>query len=206
MSQILNRRKAITLNRGENVSSGFNEDEMVKKGHLSEPFLYGSSNLQFSKKGSEIKVKITEQKKYETESLAKCKMEAEALLAECGEEPDKEIEGDKAFSIKSKGLMVPMVFSWEFIREVRNDENMKGQSGKKFFSSVQALRGDSEIMEVSSNDSENSLSGCLELFNDKSYKIVECLCEILLLESLENNLVDSKEYELTLSQLTTLGF
>lgn len=163
----------------------YDHDE-IQKSHITEIFGYGQNQIQISKTGKEIKSALQGIKAKEEAEKSKYLTQYTTILAQIGCEPTEDVEEYVVDGFTDKLGDVPKMFSW---RECYND------SGSL-----------SSFTNLQEKESANDICKLKEQYNRCVRKYIDCCKEIAQIDTMINNLEDSKKFSLTVKQATILGF
>ncbi len=176
-------RKIYLLKKPEDV---LKKGETVKKGMISESFDFYSNTISFTKKGSDIKTKLAGVKGGILGQMEIAEKEIEELAGVLISVPTEKRRG-YGFS---EGVVCPYnVFKWEKTYCGKNDSSYKeyGEDAIDCCETPEEARANA-------------------LYNDAVYKWMELAGEKKAIEMYEENLADSKVYDLTARQMIALGY
>lgn len=188
-NQPLNLSGFSNLPKEKKVEKGEDGDEL-KKGHFSEIFGY-SSDVKVEKKGKDIKqaleALVPKERGQKEEYYDKMKSELEA----CEHQPTEEPSNYMFDGLKHKLDVVPKMFSYDMIRKY-NDAQESGVSG--------AMTVEEEVPEGHEGDNH------YEEYNEYAREYIKQCVDLVKMNTMIDNINESKKYELTVQQAAMLGF
>lgn len=157
----------------------------LRKAHITEAFGYGQDKITFPKTGKEIKDKLSTTKEKCSQEVNKLQMEYSLLKDKINEEPTEEISEYYFNGTKDKFSSIPKVFEYKYLNKIQ-DSSMD--------------------LNLSTPTQSEDISKLKDKYNSLVHKYIKEQAEVYLIETLIENLTDTLSYNLTLNQLTTLGF
>lgn len=152
------------------------DQDLIEKSHINE-FVY-NEDMKVSKTGKELKEKFQEQIKGEVEEIREYMENVNGLLVSIGEQPTKQVKDVWYYKIDGWEDKLPVL-------------PMIYGAGYK------SLEGESNSEDRDVNKYK---------YDQLVSKLIDCYIEVLMLNTMINNMKDSKEYKLTVRQAAMLGF
>lgn len=162
-------------------------DEMIKGGIASE--LRYNGQLLVEKSGKEIKEALQSYKESYEKQKNELMMELAELRGSIGVAPAQDLSNYSYDRLKERlGNVTLFCYSWEQRRQ--NECPQEGVPA--------AVVEQYKVNEVACTQ--------MNTYNDKLYKYADFCVELCYMDTLLNNLVDSKKYQLSVEQAALLGF
>lgn len=175
------------------LNSSVSKDMLVKS-HIGYQFS-NSENLAIEKKGSEIKERLIAIKSKELTEAAGHQAKMEALLATIPNQPTDKIESYIADGMDVNSL--PNVFNW-------GETYCNTDSCVKV--SETPILTESTVNETPAKSAEQIICDSKREYNRCAEKFVQGQVEVKLIDTMINNLIDTKTYKLVVKQAAILGF
>jgi hypothetical protein len=163
-----------------------NIGDSISKGSFSDEFRYNSNAIPISKTGKEIKVKLEDVKRGSINRCNDLANEMKDLLAKCSTVPTEEPSTYEFQKMKSKFDVIPKMFS--FKHEEMNVPEGSMDQPKQMSSEEKAQRE------------------CCHMYNEMVYSYISAKIDTYVIETMIDGLKDSRNYDLTITQATDLGF
>ncbi len=165
----------------------------LKKGHIIDAFAYArTEDFSIKKTGKELKEKLDKVIAYETAEISKY-----LALASQYKCPDIEpmgviseymLSGYSSSSFEN----LPKLYSYEQKKKYRGgDEDNTIKENESYFDS---------------NQKEMSTYDKMQKYNDYIRKVVECMVEVKIANTIKNGVDDNKTYPLSIRQAAAIGF
>lgn len=190
MSEFLNAISNKQKSFQDNLLTSFGFDK-IEKSHIE--YTFGDSpDFKISKSGKEIKEKLKEMMTYEQQEITNYNSMIYGLKSRIKDNPEGDAQTEFYYLLDGfedkVGVLPGQPFTWKQCdcNRVVSDSGMENS--------------------VSSEEKEISQSEMMYQYNEALRKWIGCKREIAMLETMLNNLVDDKSYDLSVKVATTLGF
>lgn len=168
-------------------------DEKIEKSNSAIDALKYSARVK--KTGKEIKEKLTGVKEGIAKIRDTAKTAYEGLKKKIKEEPKADFSSYRAKDLEQHLPEIPKTFEWGQMYPTANNGGLSMQPIDMVYSSDSKAKAE-----------EISQGQFMQEYNRQVYQYCDACCDLCYLDTLNNNLKDEQEVELSIQDLATLGF